>query len=194
MKIACDVDDILFEFYEALAGWHNRTYGAPPLTKDSFDSYLVHEVWGGGADEGIRKVWEFYASDSFRYLPLVSGAPRAIERLVEMYELEAVTGRPHAVAPLTERMLDGHFSGQFAAVHHTDAFGIGDGVRRRKVDVCREIGADVVIEDYLGHAVPCAEAGMRVILFDQPWNRTAPACGGRIERVHSWGEALALLL
>lgn len=193
MKIACDVDDILFEFYEALAEFHNRVYGGA-LCKESFTSYFVHEVWGGGVDESVSKVWTFYGSDSFLRMPLVAGAVNAIRRLAEVCEIEAVTGRPHGVAPLTKHMLDEHFVGCFLGIHHTDAFIIGQGVSRPKLDVCKEIGASVLIEDYLGHAIPCAEAGIHVILFDQPWNRESVVCGGRIDRVHSWDEALALLL
>jgi uncharacterized HAD superfamily protein len=194
VKIACDVDDILFEFYLALAEWHNRAYGGPCLSKESFVSYLVHEVWGGGVDQSIRKMWEFYSSDSFRYLPLVSGAPDAIERLAEVFDLHAITGRPHALASLTDRMIETYFHGLFCSVHHVDSFSIGGGVSRPKVEVCREVGASIVIEDYPGHAIPCAEAGMRVILFDQPWNRNIVVSSGCIERVRSWGEALRLLL
>lgn len=193
VRIACDVDDVLFEFYLMLALSHNERYGTN-LRKEDFTSYLVHEVWQVPPKEAIRRVWEFYGTDEFRYLPLVDGAHSSIRRLAEQYELIAITGRPHGVASITEESLNRHFEGCFKEIHHTDAFGIGGGVPQSKVHICAEVGAVVMIEDYLGHATRCANAGIHVILFDQPWNRTQIIFSGRIDRVHSWSEALALLL
>lgn len=193
--IAVDVDDVLVEFYAAFAEFHNRMYGTA-ICKESFTSYFVHEVVGGGVEDAKVKIWAFYASDSFKCLPLVNGARQAIRCLAEAHELVAVTGRPHGVAPITERMLDQYFYGCFTAVHHTDAFRVGSvtDAWQPKADLCIEIGADVIIEDYFGHAVPCAEAGVRVVLFDQPWNRWPVVPYDRISRVHSWDEALTFLL
>ena len=192
--IACDVDDVLFEFYLALAVFHNRVYGTA-LCKKDFISYLVHEVWGGDMPTAIQKMWAFYRSESFRFsLPLVDGAVDGITRLSEAYDLHAVTGRPHAIAHITEAALARQFPQRFRVMHHTDAFSIGEGISRPKADVCRDVGASILIEDYLGHAIPCAEAGMRVILFDQPWNRGCDVSVYGIERVRSWSEALTLLL
>lgn len=192
-RIACDVDDILFEFYLLLALFHNERYDTN-FRKEDFFSYFVHEVWKCSSREGVRRVWQFYETEEFRFLPLVEGAADGVRRLAETHELVAVTGRPHGLSAITKEMLDRHFAGCFTAIHHTDAFGIGGGVPRPKVDVCAEVGASVIIEDYFGHAIPCANAGMHVILFDQPWNREPVVCGGRIDRVHSWDEALELLL
>ncbi len=190
--IAFDVDDIFFEFYLALTLFHNERYGTR-LRKEDFRSYFVHEVWGGTAEEGVAKVWEFYGTEEFRYLPLVRGAEHAVRCLAEKYDLVAVTGRPHGLAGLTTEMLGRHFSGCFKSVHHTDAFGIGGGVPQPKVDVCFEVGARTIVEDYLGHALPCADAGMDVILFDQPWNRGV-AIPTYVNRAHSWADVLAFLL
>lgn len=192
--VACDVDDILFEFYLMLALWHNERYGTD-LRKDHFTSYIVSDVWGIPSEEAIRRVWEFYGTEDFRYLPVIHGAEDGIYQLAEQYELVAVTGRPHGLASITEEALDRHFRGCFKEIHHTDAFGIGGGEPMPKVGVCAEIGARILIEDYLGHALPCVDAGMDVILLDQPWNRESVICGGggSFERVHSWNEILALL-
>lgn len=190
--IACDVDDILFEFYLMLALWHNERYGTD-LRKDHFTSYIVGDVWKVPSEEAIRRVWQFYETEDFRYLPVVHGAVEGVRRLAETYDLVAVTGRPHGLAPITEDSIGRHFAGCFREIHHTDAFGIGGGRPIPKVDVYAEIGARILIEDYLGHAIPCADAGMDVFLLDQPWNRGMILPAG-IERVHSWDEILTLLL
>ena len=190
--IACDVDDILFEFYLMLALWHNELHGTD-LRKDDFVSYFVHEVWQVPSEEAVRRVWQFYGTEGFRYLPVVHGAAEGVRRLAETYDLVAVTGRPHGLAPITEDSIDRHFAGCFTAIHHTDAFGIGGGVPVPKVDVCAKIGARILIEDYQGHALPCADAGMDVLLLDQPWNKQVSVPDGII-RVRSWDGILAVLL
>ena len=78
-------------------------------------------------------------------------------------------------------------------MYHTNFFTHAR-LAQSKADVCREIGAEIMIEDVPDHVVSCANAGIRVLLFDQPWNRGEMACNGRIERVRSWDEALVLLL
>ncbi len=190
--IACDVDDILFEFNLVLALWHNERYGTN-FRKEDLTSYIVGDVWGVSSEEAIRRVWQFYGTEDFRYLPLVEGAEDGIRQLAEKYDIVAVTGRPHGLARITKEALSGYFEGCFKKIHHTDAFGIGGGRPVPKVDVCAEVGARTIIEDYLGHANPCADAGMDVMLFDQPWNRGSVLSSG-VERVHSWDEILGLLL
>jgi uncharacterized HAD superfamily protein len=173
--------------------FHNKQYGTD-LRKESFTSYLVHEICGGTLEEGKAKVREFYGSDSFRSLPPVRDAPIAVRRLARSHRFAAVTSRPHETEDVTRMMIDRHFAGLIQTVHHTDTFGFAR-APRAKDGVCVEIGATVMIEDNIDHAVLCANAGMYVILFDQPWNRKpVPPCGkGTIVRVRSWAEILAIL-
>ncbi|MDO8582390.1 MAG: hypothetical protein Q7R63_00115, partial [bacterium] len=104
------------------------------------------------------------------------------------------TGRPHGLQEITDESLERNFEGCFVEIYHTDAFGIGGGVPVPKVDICQKIGARTIIEDCLIHAVPCADAGMDVILLDQPWNRGATVLADGIVRVHSWEGILSRLL
>ncbi|OQA04777.1 MAG: hypothetical protein BWY68_00125 [bacterium ADurb.Bin400] len=43
-----------------------------------------------------------------------------------------------------------------------------------------------MIDDSLEHAIDCSQAGIDVVLFDQPWNRFGAPEG--ISRVQSWDE------
>ena len=65
---------------------------------------------------------------------------------------------------------------------------------RPKGDVCRQLGVDILIDDYLEHALAAAECGIEVLLFgDYPWNRAdgLPIC---VRRVRDWSHVADVLL
>jgi uncharacterized HAD superfamily protein len=195
MIIACDIDDVLVDLCSAVAAFHNARYGTD-LRVEDFTSHRAWEVWGGTREEMIDKMDVFFATGAFESLPLVDGAADALRQLSRRHKLVAVTGRPDELSGVTRALLDREFGGLFLAIHHTNFFTHARAARS-KADVCREIGAEIMIEDVPDHAIDCANAGMRVILFDRPWNKGV-ALGGRgsgsIERVRSWDEALALFM
>ncbi len=192
MIIACDMDDVLVDFWPTLLAFYNERHQTD-FCKEHFLSYSAWETWGGTREEAIEECYEFYKTDAFKMIAPINGAITAVRHLASAHELFVVTGRPHETAEATRESLDAHFLGLFGAVHHTNAFARIH-APLSKADICAEIEATVLIEDYLGHAIECANAGMRVILFDQPWNREPVVCGGLIERVYSWDEVLNLLL
>lgn len=64
----------------------------------------------------------------------------------------------------------------FEEVHFGNHFAL-EGVARPKSEICRSIGARVLIDDNPRYAVECAEAGIHVLLFDwnnaYPWSKTS---------------------
>jgi hypothetical protein len=64
---------------------------------------------------------------------------------------------------------------------------------------CRSFGAQVLIDDNPRYALECAEAGMRVLLFDYdnsyPWCKTGvDESHPLVTRVHNWEEVEEKLL
>lgn len=55
ITVAVDVDEVLGAFVEALAEFHNVSYGTS-LTAASFHSYQFSRVWGGTEEESAAKV------------------------------------------------------------------------------------------------------------------------------------------
>ncbi len=47
-----------------------------------------------------------------------------------------------------------------------------EGVSRKKSDICKSIGAGVLIDDNPTYAMECAQAGIHVLLYD--WNNAYP--------------------
>ncbi len=59
---------------------------------------------------------------------------------------------------------------------------------KEKAIVCSDCKVDLIVEDSLTHAIECAKRGIKVILFDKPWNQASLA--ENITRVKDWNEIL----
>jgi hypothetical protein len=74
----------------------------------------------------------------------------------------------------------------FEEVHFGNHFAL-EGVARPKSEICRSIGARVLIDDNPRYAAECAEAGIHVLLFDwnnaYPWSKTSD---GKYDLRHSF--------
>jgi hypothetical protein len=78
--LAIDLDEVLGQFVQALAKFHNSAYpSASMLDAASFFSYRFADVWGGDDAESIEKVHAFFQSDFFLNIPVVEGAVAGVE-------------------------------------------------------------------------------------------------------------------
>jgi hypothetical protein len=66
-----------------------------------------------------------------------------------------------------------------------------EGSAQYKTRLAQELSLDVFCEDDVTIALSLADAGLRVLLFDHPWNRDA--AHERITRVSGWSEVATLL-
>lgn len=149
--LAVDLDEVLGYFVAGLARFHNEAYGTS-LTPEHFGSYHFRHVWGGDEEESVRKVHEFFASPHFQDgLELVPGAQEALRKLAAHYDLVVVTSRQFAIERETRAWLDQHFPGVFRAVVFGNHFGL-TGEKRSKPDLCRDLGAEILIDDSLRYA------------------------------------------
>ena len=102
-------------------------------------------------------------------------------------ELIVVSARPEETSNGTMEWMGRYFNGVFSGVYLTGQWA-RSGNGRKKHEVCKEIGIDLLIDDYLGHANECSNDGIRVLLFDQPWNQGKLSNGTK--RVYSWKDII----
>jgi len=57
----------------------------------------------------------------------------------------------------------------------------------KKSAICKELGVDLIIEDAPHYIEDCSEAGIKVFIFDRPWNQEVRE-NDLITRVRDWGE------
>jgi uncharacterized protein len=139
-----------------------------------------------------------YDGPFFGQLEMYEDCPAVLERLVsEGHELYFITARAERRRVVTETWLrEKGILDHAKAVHlrpqgdfsPTRARGRYDvsGSARYKVGLARELDLDAFCEDDRVISVALAEEGIRVFLFDHPWNRDVDhAC---IERVNGWSD------
>ncbi|OYW84148.1 hypothetical protein B7Z17_04555 [Candidatus Saccharibacteria bacterium 32-49-10] len=91
---------------------------------------------------------------------------------------------------MTKRMLDNHFTDCFSSVEHTNFYASASDqiFKRSKGEVCRKIGANILIDDYVlhGESVISEAALKNVVVFgDYPWNKNDILLPGMV-RCFDW--------
>ena len=185
-KIGIDFDDVIYGFNRQYCVFHNEKYGTNKRFEDVV-TYDLDKIWGISPEECVVRVNEFYDSKYHGEAEPVPGSVDAVRRLAIDHELHLITSRRDGVKPQTISWLEKHFPNVFTGLHFTNQFG-GIGNKKLKSEVCREIGASLMIEDALKYANEVASAGIPVLLLEVPWNRgeTKPL----VTRVHSWKDVV----
>ena len=188
LTIAVDVDDVLLPNFQALVGWHNRTYGTSLVLADNGSEDLTR--WGADSpEEAIRRVQVFFDSDEFKAIRPFEDARRALAQLNERYDLMVLTARDTIIEATTREWISEHFADLFREVHFTAKYSL-EGKRRQKADVLRETKASYLIDDALENIIPATDVGIRGLLYgDYPWNQTNSLSGG-VTRVKDWAAVL----
>ncbi|KAK3013620.1 hypothetical protein RJ639_009323 [Escallonia herrerae] len=191
VTVAVDVDEVLGSFISAL----NRFIADRYSMKHSISEYHVYEffkIWNCSRDEADIRVHEFFKTSYFRSgIYPIPGARQALQKLSRFCNLSVVT--QNAIKDHTIEWIEKHYAGLFQEIHFGNHFAL-DGQSRPKSEICRSLGAKVLIDDNPRYAIECAEAGMRVLLFDYensyPWCKTESVTQHPlVTKVHNWEEA-----
>ena len=183
MRIGIDIDEVIADTLSVVLKNHNAEFGTA-FSRNDFYSYRFWETWGGTREEAIKEIYSFW-SNHIQNVPLMRGALENIYELKRAgHTLYVVTGRQDEFIEETKTWIQKHFPGIFEDIFFTNAYGLNK-QSRSKAKICKELGIDVLIEDDLDHINDCIQQGVRVVLFDSPWNKSASP---DVTRVHSWKE------
>jgi uncharacterized HAD superfamily protein len=186
--IAIDIDDVLADLSHPLVAFHNETYGTS-LTRDDHRDYNLASVWGGTTQESYEKMMEFFASPYFAAVRPVPGAVEGVRVLRDLgHDLVVITSRPEGIMEKTSGWIETFFPRAFRDILFATHYYNRD--QNKKAGLCTSLGVDLMLEDCLEIALECASAGIRVLLYNAPWNQAARLPGG-IRRVFNWDEIVA---
>ncbi|KAG0269185.1 hypothetical protein DFQ27_004581 [Actinomortierella ambigua] len=199
--IAVDLDEVLARTSLAIADFHNDTYGTN-LTMDDFISYDYSKIWGGTREESIHKWRAFFDSPYFLKVEPVEGSLETLKLLkARRFSLVIVTARQQFVAELTKKFVDRHYPGIFESIYFANHYLTEQErltfISKPKSAICRDVGAELLIDDSLENAIEVAQEGIAVLLFDLHgeylWNKLAPGeqLPEKITRVKSWKDIQA---
>ena len=137
----------------------------------------------------IKKYLEFTDSDYFIKIKPLKGAYRAVSELAKNHDLQVVTSRQESLRKKTIEWINKHFNGIFSDIHVANhpEWSVA-GKTRTKIEICREIKTNILIEDGIQYAEECLEDNIPVILLDYPWNRYKTP--SNTIRVKSWKEVV----
>ncbi len=186
MKIGFDIDEVLLDTIPAFLDYHNPKLGTDFKKEDIF-TYDLWEIIGCSREEAIGLFREFFFSG--HEIKPVEGAIEAVDYLSRSHELYNITSRDIMLKDLTHACIDKYFPNKFKEIHFTNQWGTGKSTT--KGIICSEQKIDVLIEDGLHYAREVSQLGIRVLLYDCPWNQEE--VNGYIKRVRNWPEIVDYL-
>jgi uncharacterized HAD superfamily protein len=193
LVITVDCDDVIVESSFALLEHYSQTYGVdvPPellYTASPAQWGVAHD------DEAIARVYKYLRSEDSQAKPPSPAAIQALRRLAADHELHLVTGRADFLQASTLAWLKKYLDGVFSSTEFTNYIvpTSHKHITRSKAEVCKQLNADILIEDHPHHAEIVAATGTDVLLFgDLPWNRHATLTASGVTRVKDWAAVVS---
>ncbi|XP_061361275.1 uncharacterized protein LOC133305162 [Gastrolobium bilobum] len=198
LVVAVDVDEVLGNFVSALNKFIEDRYSSN-YSVSEYHVYEFFKIWNCSRDEANFRVHEFFKTPYFMSgIHPIPGSQTALRKLSRFCNLSVVTSRQHVIKDHTIEWIENNYSGLFQEIHFGNHFAL-DGVSRPKSEICRSLNAKVLIDDNPRYAIECAEAGIRVLLFDYensyPWCKTETADKHPlVNKVKNWDEVERQLL
>ncbi len=190
--IAIDIDDVLAENNETMRRWTNdnaKTTFVPDDFRVKGDYWGYYErIW---REHELHEVlsYEVFEEELIQeqvQMPLLPGASFAIKQLQQDFEVILITSRSTLLEPMTRRWLTAHFGSHVPEVYF--AANSKDTARKSKGELCRELGAFLLIDDNLGHCESALEYNVEAILFGEyGWQHSIP---DHIVRCKDWPTVL----
>jgi uncharacterized HAD superfamily protein len=193
LTIAVDIDDVLTANAEGFVEFSNKKWGTS-LTPDDYDEHWA-EIWKVSYEEENRRRDEILANDLFLSYRFFDEAKPALEKLKQNHKLVVVSSRSKHISDDTTEWIKTHFKDIFSEIHYA---GIWDDLEKStleklkltKAEVCRQIGADYLIDDQPKHCLAADVAGIKALLFgDYKWTKVSDLPSSII-RVKNWQEVL----
>ncbi len=176
MIIGIDMDDVLVEYVKSFLEFYNERN----KTNLSFEEFT-------NISNSIDKNNSFFRSDFFKKMELCRGSVKAIKMLAEKNNLFIVTSRQIEWKDATEKFVKENFPDCFKGIFFAGDIHKSSG--KKKADIYD--GMDIIIEDNRSHALECAKNGMKVFLFEKPWNKDIEHAN--ITKVKKWDDILNLI-
>lgn len=189
MNIGIDVDGVLLDTRQFMLEYGKRFFRREPVDPAG---YTIEEMFGVSGVPvllfGMRWFLPYYC----RKYPPSPGAAEVYRELKDSGNMIwQITARKFALNPsplgrYSHRALEGWLSRNGFCY---DRLLLVDEKRaaQEKLGCCRKHGIDIMIEDNPDTALALAGNGIKVLLFDAPYNREAES--ENIVRVHNWDEA-----
>jgi 5'(3')-deoxyribonucleotidase len=190
--IAVDADEVLAAFIDHFLVHYNAKYQTV-VSKDKIHSFKLDPIFNTTQDVFLKRMDEYYESGEVLKIKPVKGSLKGVDQLLRKgYFLEIITARPSMYKEATINWVNQHFPKRFNQIHFSFNPYNKNSEDITKAEICKRIGAKVLIDDNIVNAFDCAKNGIKVFLMDMPWNQVEDLPEGII-RVKSWEEIIKKL-
>lgn len=190
MLIAVDIDDVLADTRRQFLYYLIENMGISIRWED-LTTYHLEKVLLCEETAVLNWLQVFEASSLYRSLPLLPNAAESVLRLSSKHTFCAVTARHQGQSEATNIFLNTYFPNIITEVHYLYS-SFGEKAYPSKMEICKEINADILIEDQFEHARECVDVGLPVLLFSTPWNRFVEE-HSLLKRVDNWEDIVNYL-
>ena len=204
MRIGVDLDDVIAICAVPYLRRFAQEFKVELPDEKEIGWHLLREMDAHvSAEERDRFRIKLYDGTFFTQLEMYQDCPVVLERLVQKgHEIFFITARAERRRMVTETWLREKRILDYAKAVHLKPYGEfkpdvprgrydAEGSAQYKTRLAQELGLDVFCEDDVIISQSLAGAGVRVLLFDHPWNREV--AHERITRVGGWSEVATLL-
>ena len=167
MKIGLDFDNVIAQTVQEIFKYYNNRFGKNHKIEE-VTKYEFWSAWGTSKEEAINIVDEYHEEHKIEELPPLDDAVKSINSLAEGNSLFVITARPSRFKSKTEDWIMHHIKTKIKVMDAGDFHKDG---RASKSEICKELQIPIILEDAPDTALDCADENIKVVLFDQPWNR-----------------------
>jgi len=188
MIIGVDMDSVIAEIIRPMDAFHNREYGTN-LQYDDHAEWDLSKLWNCTIEEMFVRVFKYDNSPEFSKVIPIQGSQKVLAELSKKHSFHLITSRPFSIEKESLKWLNTFFPAIFNSTHHTNQIseeGFGKGTK--KSVLCKQIHADIMIDDHIENVLDCADYEIKTLLFPAPWNRTYVNTHPFIHKINSWEE------
>lgn len=178
MRIGLDFDGTIADTTTAKIRFARETFGVELSALETWGQVGRERI----GDERFMEMVRAAHEELTLAAPPMPGATEAIARLARDHELYVVTARNDVEVPWAERWVAAHAPAIREIVHTS---------RAPKLDACRALGVELLLDDIPAVLHDIAEAGLDAALIEAEYNRDAPR-HERVRAVPHWREFVAL--
>ena len=148
--------------------------------------YLTRNTNFDMTQDEIQALFQQFMIDSHTWntLPIMPGAKQVVADLHDQWHnLLVLSWRRKKYLDLTQQWIATNFGDVFSDVIFTEDL---TDHSRTKWEVCLEVWSEMHLDDYTKYALTTADAWVKTLLFDMPWNKTYANDNQHIIRVKGW--------
>lgn len=177
MNIALDIDGVIVDFVSSFIPVLKEEYNYDLKSEDVY-CHDISQVLALHKDEVNQLIHKTLTKNNFNLIP---GARDGVDYIHKNHRLRLVTGRSEKYRNFTEKLLEEK------GIHYEKLI-FSPYLEKHQVD----FHFDLFVEDSVDEAVSLSHArGVKILLFNQPWNAKTLNIKNAVKRVYNWDEILA---